>query len=185
MTTAIKLFEDGLSWLKNNYSNHQFFKERDIVWLLQTYLIKCIRDENLPYKIFNDFAIDMSKRIYIDLVICNQKDDIDKQGNLLKDKVLELAVEFKYEPDHKRGGNGGDIPAKKFPVVFWKEGILKDIERVKNIVNSGKSKAGYSIFIDEGDHFHKKHKLDIPLGSQWEDWSNDIWVLKYYESILR
>jgi hypothetical protein len=43
-------------------------------------------------------------------------------------------MEFKYEPDHRRRG----FWPTKFPVVFWKEGVGKDIERASQYVKKGR-----------------------------------------------
>jgi hypothetical protein len=88
-----------------------------------------------------------------------------------KEGVVYVAVEFKYEPSHERM----DIPPEKFPVVFWgKEGVVKDIQRIRDFVEKGVAKKGFSIFIDEGGYF--KHKEPHP-DSKWKEWDNGVWML--------
>jgi hypothetical protein len=161
MISARHLFEDSLNWLKGNYSTFQFYTERDIVWTIQLNLIEQISKEGLPYKVFNDYGILPGKRrsLSTDIAILN------------KEGVVEVAVEFKYEPSHERA----NIPKKKFPVVFWgKEGVGKDIQRIKDFVEKDVAKKAYSIFIDEGGHF--RHRTPHP-GSHWIEWGNGVSVL--------
>ncbi len=160
--TEVELFEETISWLKDNYSNTTFFVERDIVWTIQTKMLNVINERHLPYKVFNDYPMIPGKRrsLSTDLVIVNSQDQV------------KVAAEFKYEPSHSRV----DIRENKFPVVFWgNEGVGKDITRIHTFVNEGSACAAYSIFIDEGGHFHKHNPH---LGSSWIDWGNGIWVLQ-------
>ena len=154
MKSADDLFQEALTWLRQNYGTFRFFTERDVVWTLQTRLIKTIKEHNLSYLIFNDYPILHGERrsLSTDLVI-------------RKDDVTEIAVEFKYEPNHKRT----DILKQKFPVVSWgKEGIGKDIERILKFVAERQAKIAYSIFIDEGGYF--KYRDPYP-GSEWQTWN--------------
>ena len=41
-----ELFENAIAWLKDNYSQFQFFVERDVVWTLQNYLVSQIKENN-------------------------------------------------------------------------------------------------------------------------------------------
>ena len=92
---------------------------------------------------------------------------------LNEDNQVELAIEFKYEPDHERGkGPNNDIwPTKLDPsVVFWgKEGVLKDVERCKKFIKKEVAKVAVSIFIDEGGLF--RHR-DPHSGTKWIDWDS-------------
>ena len=121
---------------------------------MQTRIIKLIEDHNLPYKVFNDYPILPAKRrsICTDLAILDRKDSV------------KVAIEFKYEPSHRRS----DIWGTKFPVVFWgDDGVRKDIKRAQEYVTKGVAKAAYSVFIDEGGYF--RHQEPHP-GSEWIDW---------------
>ena len=154
MDEAVILFESAIDWLKQEYASIHFFVERDVVWTIQKYLAAAIKDQSLPYSVYNDYPILRGER----RSVCTDLAIIDSQG------VVEVAAEIKYEPAHRRD----DIWPSKFPVVFWgREGVEKDIERVQNYVNAGRAKAAYSVFIDEGSFF--RHR-EAPLGSNWIDW---------------
>lgn len=162
MKSATQLFEEAILWLRANYKNYRFFTERDLVWTIQTHLIIAIEEEKLPFKVMNDYPILRGKRrsLCVDIAIL----DFEEHP--------ELVAEFKYEPAHKRE----DIPPSKFPVVFWNEGILKDIERIHTFTSSDftgdrTAKVAYALFIDEGSHFKQK---EPPPGSSWEDWNISI-----------
>jgi len=160
--SATKLFEEAILWLRANYINYCFFTERDVVWTIQTHLIKAIGKEKLPYKVMNDYPILRGKR----RSLCA---DIAISG---LDELPELVAEFKYEPAHKRE----DIPRSKFPVVFWNEGILKDIERIhtftsRDLTGDRTARVAYALFIDESSYF--RHR-EPPQGSYWEDWNISI-----------
>src|SRR5690242_16270653 len=91
---ATELFENAIGWLQQNYANFQFFVERDVVWTIQMYLIKQIKERDLPYKVFNDFPILPGSRrsLSADIAILNSNEN----------DLVEVAAEFKYEPSHRR-----------------------------------------------------------------------------------
>ena len=93
---------------------------------------------------------------------------------LNENNQVELAIEFKYEPDHERGkGPNCNIwPTKLYPsVVFWgKEGVLKDVKRCEEFIDKGVATAAVTIFIDEGGLF--RHKNPHP-GTEWIDWDSN------------
>lgn len=154
-------FMNALSWLQENYSRFRFFTERDMVWTVQNRLIEQIADDGrLDYQVYNDYPMLPGKHrsLSTDIAIVNSIT-----------KVVEVAVEFKYEPSHARS----DILKDKLPVVIWKE-VIKDIERVHEYVDSGKAVNGISLLVDEGGYFQKR---DIPLNSYWEKWDNHTSVL--------
>lgn len=159
---AEKLFEMALDWLKLNYGDFEFFAERDLVWTIQNKVRALIIAENLSFEVYNDFPIIKAKRrsLTTDLVILNKRNEV------------EVAVEFKYEPDHQRGMgvNKSIWPTKLSPsVVFWgKEGVAKDVERVKRYIDQRKAKMAITIFIDEGRLFRHRHPH---LGTRWVDWN--------------
>lgn len=153
MNEATTLFEDAMAWLREHYADYRFFTERDIVWTVQMRLITEIDDQGLPYRVFNDYRMLPGKRrgLSADLVI-------------LHDDLVEVAIEFKYEPSHKRT----DIPPDKFDVVSWSsDGVGKDVQRVHEFVSKGKTGVAYAVFIDEGQHF--RHRSPHP-GSEWIEW---------------
>lgn len=85
---AAGLFENAISWLRKNYKDYRFFTERDIVWTVQTHIIKLIEKQNLAHCIFHNFPVIPRKTT--DLAILRQ------------DNSVEVAAEFKYEPSHGR-----------------------------------------------------------------------------------
>jgi hypothetical protein len=139
--TARELFDRGLDWLRANYGNYEFFAERDLVWVLQQKLWEIIDKDNLSLEVYHNFPIAGKQT---DLAILNKQNEV------------ELAIEFKYEPDHRRRG----FWPTKFPVVFWKEGVGKDIERASQYVKKGKAKLAVTIFVDEGGYF--RHRKPYP-----------------------
>lgn len=169
MRTASDIFEEALDWLKENYEKFGFHKERDITWTIQKKITEIIKDNNLPYKVYDEYPIKpgIRRSIYVvDIAILN-KDFIPRQGN-----PIEVAAEFKYEPDHRIEDmltfyyDSQSNKKTKFPLVFWKEGVGKDIENAKDYFSSKLAKVSYSIFIDEGDYF----RLNSPFaGSNWID----------------
>ena len=161
MLDANRLFRDIMNSFLQSYSDNTFYVKRDLVWTVQTMLIHKIRNKGLDFQVFNDFGIlpGNRRKLSTDIAI------LDKSGK------VEVAIEFTYEPDHKRI----DIPKNKFPVVFWgKEGVAKDIDRIQRFVNEAGALHAYAIFIDEGGHFRKREPHP---GSLWLDWGDDTSVL--------
>lgn len=168
MKTASNVFEETLDWVKEKYEEFGFHKERDITWTIQKKITEIITDNNLPYKVYDEYPIKPGnhRSICVDIAILN-KDFTPRQGS-----TIEVAAEFKYEPDHKREdmltyyydveGN----KKTKFPLVFWREGVGKDIENAKEYFSSKLAKASYSIFIDEGGYFRSYATF---VGSRWID----------------
>ena len=161
MTSPSDLYEQALAWLRRNYTVYRFFVERDIVWTVQTYLQRRIDEDNLNYRLYNDYPMLPGRRrsLSTDLAILNAAN------------VVEIAVEFKYEPSHTRE----DILRQKFPVVSWgADGVGKDVWRIREYVMQRKAKAAYSILIDECGYFH----VNAPHpGSEWQVWEGGVWVL--------
>lgn len=155
---AVELFEDSLTWLRVNYRSYRFFMERDIVWTLQLHLRDLIRLHAADYRVFHNHRI--VERQNADLAI------------LKADNSVEVAAEFKYEPAHNR--KTVDIGPGKLDVVFWKEGVVADVERTRRFVAEGRAATAYAILIDEGGHFRWR---EPPHESQWIDWGGGVFVL--------
>ncbi len=155
---AAELFESALPWLRENYGDFRFFVERDVVWTIQTHIIKLIEKQNLAYRVFHNFPV-LSRRTS-DLAI------------LSRDNSIEVAAEFKYEPSHDRKST--DILPTKLPVVFWEDGVGKDMERIREFVAKGKAKVACLVFIDEGGYFRWREPF---TNSEWIDWPNGVSVL--------
>ena len=151
--TAAHLFESAIAWLRDHYSNFQFFTERDVVWTVQSRLLTFV-DQGAagPYKVRNDYPMMLGTRA--DLAILDAVGDVD------------VAVEFKYEPSHARK----DILVTKFPVVSWgSDGVGRDVNRVQAYVGSAVARNAYAVFIDEGGHY--RIRLPHP-SSRWIDWGS-------------
>ena len=83
-----------------------------------------------------------------------------------------MAAEFKYEPSHTR--KYSDILPTKLPVVFWADGVGKDMERIREFVSKGGAEVAYLVFIDEGGYFRRREPFS---GSEWIDWQNGVSLL--------
>lgn len=160
--TVEKLFELTLEWLKSNYGNYDFFVERDLVWVIQRKLHETISKNNLPFEVYNDFPMIKTERrsLTTDLAILSKQNEV------------ELAIEFKYEPDHQRGTdrNGNIWPSKLSPsVVFWgKEGVKKDVEKARKYVGQKRAKVAVTVFVDEGGFFREREPHQ---NTKWIDWN--------------
>lgn len=156
------LFESTIDWLRENYHDYRFYAERDIVWTVQTQLNKRIEELSLPYQVFNDYT--MKPRVRVDLAILNRG-------------IVEVIAEFKYEPSRARStANGGDIASSKLKesVVIWSE-AEKDMGRVQEFVQNGKTKVGYSVVIDEGNRHSWRH-VDPAEWLKWDDNFSVMWL---------
>jgi len=162
MSEAEHLANLALAWLRDHYNDHCFFLERDVVWTLQRRIESNIRESNSQLRVFNDYPMIPGPRrsLSTDLAIVSAQN------------CVELAIEFKYEPCHRRT----DLLKQKLPVVIWgTEGVRKDVERVRQYVGSGKAQTARSYFIDEGGFFARRPPH---AGSVWIPWGGDRWVLE-------
>jgi hypothetical protein len=167
--SPIALFDNALAWLYSNLNALAPYNERDLVCSLQRHIARRIANEHLPYEIFNDypmlFRAGQRRHLSADLAI-------RRVGQSSKWPV-DLAIEFKYEPDHLRGGL--DLLAEKFDLADWAN-ILKDGERITEMVATDKTHTALAILIDAGNYHHRKHP-DPPNGWHWESWPNNSWML--------
>jgi hypothetical protein len=155
LVAAVGLFEEVIAWLREHYSEFEFWVERDLVWTVQSHLGQVIKERSLPYSVINDCPMlpSVGRARSADLVIRDAG------------KSVLVAVEFKYEPSHCRA----DLPPAKLPVVFWgNDGVAKDIKRIREFVEQGAARVAFAIFIDEGGYF--RHRPAHP-GAEWRDWS--------------
>jgi hypothetical protein len=153
---ASAIFEETVAWLREHYDQFQFWVERDLVWTVQTHLKELISERQLGYEVFNDYPLLPGPRraLSADLVI---------RGPV---KEVLIAVEFKYEPSHRRAEFRA-LPGK-LPVVFWGvDGVAKDIARIRRFVEAGAARMAFAIFIDEGRYF--RHRPAHPEAT-WLDW---------------
>lgn len=146
---AKKLFDQALDWFRVNYGEYEFFMERDLVWVLQQKIWEMIDEDGVPLEVYHNFSI---ADVQTDLALLNKENEV------------ELAIEFKYEPDHRRRG----FLLTRFPVVFWREGVGKDVERAKQYVKQEKAKIAIAIFVDEGSYFRHRKPYS---NTKWVDWN--------------
>lgn len=167
---AQEIFEKSLNWLKENYENFDFFRERDIVWTLQNKISDLIKINRLNYKVYEEYPIlpGNNRSVTVDLAIM-EKSFIPRQG-----KLIEVVAEFKYEPSKLRENILGYFYSEegkkktRFPIIFYNnKGIKKDIIRIKDYISKGLAKTAYLIFFDEGKQFRHKKPFE---GSEWKDW---------------
>jgi hypothetical protein len=160
MRGATDVFESALEWLRDNYGNFQFFVKRDIVWTMQTQILRITGQRDLPYKVFDRYPIIQTqlRTLSTDLAILDHNNHI------------ELAAEFRYEPSHARV----DILRSKLPVVSWNdEGLGKALRRIQEFTTKGEARVAYSVFVDEGGLHHTRPPHP---NSKWIDWGNGVWV---------
>jgi hypothetical protein len=168
MKNASVIFEEAFDWLIENYKKFYFHKERDIIWTLQKRITKVIEDGNLPFKVYDEYPLIPGTRCSIrsDLAI------LKKKMRPIQGKIIEAAVEFKYDPDHNREDmltffyDRYGKRKTKFPVVFWKEGVGKDVEDARMYFSDRLARISYAIFIDEGGYF--RHKAPF-VGARWRE----------------
>ena len=194
---AKDIFEEAMEWLKAHYGDYCFFMERDIVWILQTHIISLIRNKDLPYRLFYNFEMypenKSRKKAELQSVDEMKRKTPAKAADLVifndDRKIVEVAVEFKYEPSHERKYNPLQKRSKtilahieptsiwhgKFPVAFFRKqqagnggSVEIDIERINKYIADMKAHFAYAIFIDEGRYYRGNNK-PFP-GSEWRDW---------------
>jgi hypothetical protein len=154
-------FNETLAWLESHYWDQPFYVERDIVWTIQLKLARRIKEAGAHYRVFNDYPMIPGPRrsLSADIAV------VDNSG------IVELAVEFKFEPSHRRT----DISPGKFPVVFWGiDGVAKDILRIREFVELRKAKVAIALFIDEGGYFARRPPHPE---SEWRTWAQDAFLL--------
>jgi len=151
---AAALVEETFAWLREHYSQFEFWAERDLVWTVQSRLRHVIAERRLPYQVLNGYPLlaGVRRARSADLVIR------DADGTVL------VAVECKYEPSHHRA----EVLPDKLPVVLWGvDGVAKDVARIREFVSQGVARAAYAVFVDEGGYL--RHRPAHP-GSVWLDW---------------
>ena len=172
----LTMINDVMEQIRCDYISYGFVTERDFEWTVQKLLWGMIKKANLPYMVFNSYPIEPGthRSTSVDLIIV-------KEGTSYKDvengeSQAELVVEFKFEPSGKRA----EICNEKLPVVFWKDGVMKDIERVSRFFNDNKAKVALAVFVDEGGRY-RNHNPGSQ--SEWID-LGDYGTDEYNVSIL-
>ena len=146
------LFLEALQWLGGTYGERVFYVERDVVYTVQTKLNALLTGARTPWTVYNDYPMIPGPRrsLSADLAI------VDAAGG------VAIAVEFKYEPCHRRH----DVLKYKLPVVEW-AGVVKDTVRVQEFVNTEKAVVGYAVCIDEGGSLARR---DLSIYSETRRW---------------
>ncbi|NPV54725.1 MAG: hypothetical protein HPY71_14615 [Firmicutes bacterium] len=180
---AAEILREALRRLRESYGERymtQYFTERDIVRELQAHLIQIANDEKKPLIVIHNYPVerDGKRALLVDLAIISEENKDEKGG-------LDIAIEFKYEPDHermiKRPFSKQGILYSKLPVV-QRGDVAKDIRRIEDFVNGKDSISGadllpnienaYAILIDEGGyHYRYNRKGFEDLGGEWKEWS--------------
>jgi len=149
------LFEEAIAWLQEHYDEFEFWVERDLVWIVQSRLRQVIGERRLPYRVFNDYPLLPGARR------ARSADVVIRDAH----ETVLVAVEFKYEPSHRRA----EMLPGKLPVVLWGvEGVAKDVMRIREFVEQGAARTAFAVFVDEGRFF--RHRLAHP-GAAWRDWA--------------
>lgn len=151
MDGARDVADEAIQWHREKFHQFRSYTERDVGWTVQT-RIRTILDEREPnLSVFNDPPARPGNRRArsADLALAQPSGEVD------------LTIEFKYEPDHRRE----DIPKSKLPIVEWgADWVSKDIDRIREMVTSNRVKAAWPLFIDEGGYFcHRAPHA----GSEW------------------
>jgi hypothetical protein len=149
---AESLFQAGLEWLADTYSERVFYVERDVVYVMQTKLVDMVLQVETPWLVYNDYPMIAGPRrsLSADLAIVNSMGDV------------LVAAEFKYEPCHRRH----DVLRNKLPVVAWAD-VLKDTVRTQRFVGDGKAAVAYAICVDEGGYLAGR---DLSVYSETRHW---------------
>jgi hypothetical protein len=150
---AERILQEALSWLGHEYPNRVFYVERDIVYTVQQRVNDLIAGHEAALTAYNDYPVLPGPRrgFSADLALLDPARDI------------AVAVEFKYEPCHRRS----DILKSKLPVTDWSE-IVKDTSRIRQFVDSGRASVGYAVVIDEGGYLLRR---DLSIYADRQEWS--------------
>lgn len=149
---ADSLFQEALMWLGDTYRKRAFYVERDIVYTVQTKLNELLIETGMPWMLYNDYPMIPGPRrsLSADLAI------LDPAG------AVAVAIEFKYEPCHRRH----DVLQNKLPVISWAE-VVKDTVRVQEFVNTQKATIAYAVCIDEGGYLARR---DLTIYTDTRGW---------------
>ena len=173
------IFKAVLKDTLKKYEPNVYFMERDFVFDIQrkirTSVVGKGRKSNFYVLHGHGFKTDkFTGRKNLDIAIIS----IDELGK----EMIELAVEFKFEPDVSRKFKSSknlnitqDIYHTKFRTTDWDK-IMQDIKRIRTFNKEGKEKSTNSIgifcLIDEGgyylkNHYFKNEKDPPPPGARW------------------
>jgi hypothetical protein len=157
---ADRITQEAIDWLRKRYDDFRFFLPRDVAWTLQTRLLSLAAASPLDIRVFNDYLMlpGRPRAIYADLALLGPDDSV------------ALALEVRYEPSHARP----DILSSRLPLVFWGEGVVNDVQRVREFARREAAASARSLFVDEGGHFRSRTP---PPGSAWHDWGQGRWAL--------
>lgn len=149
-TTPETLLEQALGWFLASYGERPYFVERDVVWTIQTWLVRRVGELELTWQVRNDYA-----------PLPGPRRAPGADIGIAVDGAAALLVEFKYEPSHRRT----DIAQEKLPVISWQD-VEKDAARVQRFVDAGRAPVALAVLIDEGGFFRTRPALP---GGHWLD----------------
>ena len=168
MTTATELFEGAMEWLRENYSEYQFFKERDIEWTLQSRISKEIEKRDLAYRVFDNHTVSANPRKSADLVILEHDNSV---GIGCGSSNMNLPMLERPTSEEIFGlRSSTHLPSFGREMEASQKTLFGFVE----FVESGGVRVGYSVFIDEGSNFRHKKPFE---GSEWVDWEDGVSVL--------
>ena len=144
---ARQLFLDVLDWLRDTYTSHSFFLQRDVAWTVQKRLLDRIGRWAPGYRVIHNRKVPKGTGRQFDLAVLDPSN------------TVVLALKFKFEPAEK-------LEPGKSPVVEWAS-VVSDIEAAQHAADDHHAKCAYSLFIDEGGYYKDRTP---PRGSRWEDW---------------
>lgn len=162
------LFKESMEWVNSNYTQFGFVMERDFVWTIQKHLSKAVKDNGLPFVVFNDYPIEKgtNRSKSVDLAVVSK--GVNHIDILNGNACAEFISEFKFEPSAKRT----DIFRHKLPVVFW-SAVIEDINRIKRFTQNNVTKTGVAVFVDEFGRY-KKSSSPIDYYSKWGSYKTNI-----------
>ena len=150
------VFENALEWYRQHYLRRRFFAERDVVWTFQQRLASEFGSSGASCRVFNDHTV--MPRLNTALAILNGE-------------TIEVAIEFMCEPSHRRRADrGGDKWPSKIDVVDLAE-VRRNVQRIRELVGSKRTKTGYAAFIDEAGHFRRREPI---ADARWIDWDGAV-----------
>jgi hypothetical protein len=167
---AVRLFEQSLDWLRDNYADLILRNESDLVTQLWLYLRREAAALDPPLRIDYERTIKCSLgTLKCDIVI------MSPQGKNL------VGGEFKFEPCRTRNdiedrsirfSRKKKITHLKHILYGTKDNDFRpDFLKLEKCVEEGLIDVGYAVFVDEGSCHHGTVDEDtFPYGAKWTRW---------------
>jgi hypothetical protein len=147
------VFLEALDWLRETYSEHRFFKERDVEAVLQQRMSELFEERRSQWCVVENYK-------QIDLAV------VDRESP----NSIPVGAEIKYEPDHSRPGEEARRQTGKYPVTEWPL-FVRDHDKLHTRVSEGLVQVGYALLFDEAGYF-RRSKTPPPFG-EWQIWGED------------